>query len=112
MARPCRQLNSKGIRGIAEYSILPIVSVIAIKYIWRVEDDQIDNAWRWDMREARLVWHHYEICGEFLFFPQSISTSESNAGKWKKKKESKTDRDYDWETEDFISFHFISFFIW
>ena len=55
MARPCRQLNSKGIRGIAKYSILPIVSVIAIKYIWRVEDDQIDNAWRWDMREARLV---------------------------------------------------------
>ena len=44
MGRPWRQLNSKGIRGIAECSISPIVSVITIKCIWRVEGDQIDNA--------------------------------------------------------------------
>ena len=104
MARPCRQLNSKVIRGVAECSILPIIetkcSVIAIKCIWRVEDDQIDNAWRWICEKRDSCDTTLRNLQEISFFLSSISTSESNAGKRKKKKESNTGRDDDWETED------------
>ena len=99
MSRPCRQLNSKVIRGVAECSILPIVekkcSIIAVKCIWRVADEEIDQAWRWICEKRDLSDETLRKLEEVAFFFSAISTCESGPKKGNKRKCAKksTDRD-------------------
>ena len=51
MSRPCSQLNSKAIRDKAECEVVARVenlcSIVAFKCVWRVDDEEIENAWNW-----------------------------------------------------------------
>ena len=82
MSRPCSQLNSKAIRDKAECEVVAriekLCSVVAFKCVWRVDDEEIDNAWNWicdkrDECDSKLR----EVC----FFFSAISTSKRDRKK-------------------------------
>ena len=89
MRKPCSQLNSKAIRDKVDCEIVARVeklcSVVAFKCVWRVDDQEIENAWNWicekqdecDLTLSKLS----EVC--FLF--SAISTSQ-----WGRKKRKPT----------------------
>jgi len=51
MSRPCSQLNSKAITDKAECEVVARVenlcSIVAFKCVWRVDDEENENAWNW-----------------------------------------------------------------
>ena len=81
MSRPCSQLNSKAMRNKAKSEVVARVenlcSIVAFKCVWRVDDEEIENAWNWicekrDECTDSTLSKLQEVC--FLF--SAISTSK------------------------------------
>ena len=91
MSKPCSQLNSKFIRDKVECHIVAAIertcSVVAFKCVWRVSDEEIQQAWNW-ICEKRDEFDYLELSklSEVYFFFLAISTSRLDS----KKKKSRT----------------------
>ena len=101
MSKPCSQLNSKLIRDKAECSIIAKVekqcSVVGFKCVWRVKDQEIENALELDLRKTRRVQCDLKLSkvnGDCFFF-SSISTSKLDTKKRKTPQRSQALRESD-----------------
>ena len=87
MSKPCSQLNSKVIRDKAECHIVAaidkICSVVAFKCVWRVSDDEIEQAWNWICEKRDECDLILSKLSEVCFFFSAISTSKLNSKKKK-----------------------------
>ena len=85
MSRPCSQLNSKAIRDKAECEVVAriekLCSVVAFKCVWRVDDEEIDNAWNWICDKRDECDSKISKLREVCFFFSAISTSKRDRKK-------------------------------
>jgi len=80
MSKPCSQLSSKVIRDKAACPIVAaiekICSVVAFKCVWRVSDDEIEQAWNWICEKRDECDLTLSKLSEVCFFFSAISTSK------------------------------------
>ena len=90
MSKPCSQLNSKVIRDKVECHIVGTIektcSVVAFKCVWRVSDEEIQQAWNWICEKRDECDLELSKLSEVCFFFSAISTSKLDS----KKKKSRT----------------------
>ena len=90
MSKPCSQLNSKVIRDKVECHIVAAIektcSVVAFKCVWRVSDEEIQQAWNWICEKRDECDLELSKLSEVCFFFSAISTSKLDS----KKKKSRT----------------------
>ena len=90
ISKPCSQLNSKVIRDKVECHIVAAIEktcfFVAFKCVWRVGDEEIQQAWNWicEKRDECVLELPKLIVG--YFFLSAISTSRVDS----KKKKSRT----------------------
>ena len=91
MSRPCSQLNSKAIRDKAECEVVAriekLCSVVAFKCVWRVDDEEIENAWNWICDKRDECDSTLSKLREVCFFFSAISTSKRDSKKRKANRE-------------------------
>ena len=87
MSRPCSQLNSKAIRGKAKCEVVARVenlcSIVAFKYVWRVDDEEIENARNWICEKRDECDSTLSKLQEVCFLFSAISTSKKDTKKRK-----------------------------
>ena len=92
MSKPCSQLNSKVIRDKVECHIVAAIektcSVAAFKCVWRVSDEEIQQAWNWICEKRDECDLELSKLKEVCFFFSAISTSKLDS---KKKKSTTSD---------------------
>ena len=90
MSKPCSQLNSKVIGDKVECRIVAAFektcSVVAFKCVWRVSDEEIQQAWNWICEKRDECDLELSKLSEVCFFFSAISTSNLDS----KKKKSRT----------------------
>ena len=99
MSKPCSQLNSKLIRDKAECSIIAKVekqcSVVGFKCVWRVKDQEIENAWNWICEKRDECDLKLSKVNGVCFFFSSISTSKLDTKRRKTPQRSQALRESD-----------------
>ena len=99
MSKPCSQLNSKLIRDKAECSIIAKVekqcSVVGFKCVWRVKDQEIENAWNWICEKRDECDLKLSKVNGVCFFFSSTSTSKLDTKKRKTPQRSQALRESD-----------------
>ena len=87
MSKPCSQLNSKVIRDKVECHIVAAIektcSVVAFKCVWRVSDEEIQQAWNWICEKRDECDLELSKLSEVCFFFSAISTSKLDSKKKK-----------------------------
>ena len=90
MSKPCSQLNSKVIRDKVECHIVAAIektcSVVAFKCVWRVSDEEIQQAWNWICEKRDECDLELSKLSKVCFFFSAISISKLDS----KKKKSRT----------------------
>ena len=85
MSRPCSQLNSKRLRDLLQCKVLPIVqktcSVIAVKCVWRVSDEENAQGWRYICEKRDECDQALKKLRDVSFFFSAISTANYGASK-------------------------------
>ncbi|CAH3146183.1 unnamed protein product [Porites lobata] len=90
MSKPGSHLNSKVTRDKVECHIVGTIektcSVVAFKCVWRVSDEEIQQAWNWICEKRDECDLELSKLSEVCFFFSAISTSKLDS----KKKKSRT----------------------
>lgn len=99
MSRPCSQLNSKAIRDKAECEVVARVenlcSIVAFKCVWRVDDEEIENAWNWICEKRDECDSALSKLQEVCFLFSAISTSKRDTKKRKANRKSQETNESD-----------------
>ena len=92
ISKPCSQLNSKVIRDKVECHIVAAIEktcfFVAFKCVWRVSDEEIQQAWNWICEKRDECDLELSKLSEVCFFFSAISTSKLDS---KKKKSTTSD---------------------